>query len=261
METAGRSYVISEKSAFSQQIEKFVWRIRHGTYVSPAYYCKSTDCNWILSIQLKVAEESFEYIEISVARKDYKKEYQSVDVRLTIVDSFNICSFYASKEICFTPTFNKSIVLRMEKNDLLHGCFWLNRVRFVPNDILTVKCEFTVHKTMEQKYSNENELNNTRKYVIKGIFQWFIILLGIVFAVGSIFYINFHFEVHFVIILFVILAFFFFIKKLWYCGDRTYDGPQETIIIQPNYHDILPKHQNVSKSLQYKVATYPVKKK
>lgn len=181
METAGRSLVSTKNFAFTQQIEKFSWRLLHGAYESPKYYCESTRCNWTLLIEQK--RESFflipvDYIEISLKREDGEKENQFVSVRLTIVDSFHTYPFYASKEIDFTPSCNKDIVLRVDKSSLYGDYFGLNKWRFVPNDILTVKCEITAYENVEENYTSEAEIDNKIKHSEKeGKFRYFRILL------------------------------------------------------------------------------------
>ena len=60
----------------------------------------------------------------------------------------------------------------MNKNDLFHG-FWigLNKARFIPNDILTVKCEITLYETVEENYDNEDKFEDTTKHAKKGVFK------------------------------------------------------------------------------------------
>lgn len=182
METAGRSIVVTKNFAFTQQIEKFSWRVLRGAYESPKYYCEPTRCNWSLVIEPR--RESFfliptDYIEISLKREDGENENQSVSVRLTIVDSFHTYPFYASKEIDFTPSCNKDIVLRVEKNNLFGDYFGLNKWRFVPNDILTVKCEITVYVNVEENCASEAaEIENKIEHFEKeGKFHYFGISL------------------------------------------------------------------------------------
>lgn len=186
MATSHRSRMVIEEFAFSQKIQNFSSQIRCGAYVSPMEYSEETDCNWTLVVEL-VRESEYpdsaqycDYIEISLRRNDYKKKYQLIDVCLTIVDYFNIASYYASKEICFTPTFNKDIVLRVEENELFHGYCRLNKFRFVPNDILTVECEITAYDTVEENYENETELEGEAKYLNKENFERFLKLLCVV---------------------------------------------------------------------------------
>lgn len=181
MGTAGRSFVRTKNFTFTQGIEEFSWRLRRGVYESPKYYCESTRCNWTLLIEEK--RESFfwiptDYIEMSLKREDHENENQSVKVRLTVVDSFNAYPFYASKEIDLSPSCNEAIVLRMEKTDLFDSYFGLNKRRFVPNDILTVKCEITSYENVEENYESEVELQNTLKHLEnEGKFHHFAIFL------------------------------------------------------------------------------------
>lgn len=170
MGTAGRSFVRTKNFDFTQQIEKFSWRLRRGAYESPKYYCESTGCNWTLVIEQK--RGSFfriptDYIEMSLKREDCEIENQYISVRLIVKDAFNAYPCCASKEIDFTPSCNKDIVLRMEKIFLFGGYFGLNKWRFVPNDVLSVKCEITIHENVEENSANENELENKVKYLKK----------------------------------------------------------------------------------------------
>lgn len=138
---------------------------------------------------------------MSLIREDYKNEYQSVDVLLTIVDASHVYSLCASKEIYFTPYINKETVFHVEKNYLYRGYCGLNRLRFVPSDILTVKCEITVYKIFEDECLNEYVLEQPLKFVEKEIcwivhkyapisyvllFFLLLILLQIMFAVAPI---------------------------------------------------------------------------
>ena len=241
MGIAGRSCVKSKEFVFLQQIEKFNWRVSRGLYSSPMYYSEATDCNWTLVIESKTEEAKHglyfgkylpsrcDYIEVSLIRKDYKTEYQSVDVRLSIVDSFNIYSFYASKEINFAPSFNRETLLRIRKSDLSRGCCGLNKMRFMPNDILTIKCEITVYETTEENYSSENELEDVTKYVKEESIHWFLKLLGILILSFCVFY----FGVSFVATFFVMIA---SVYALWYFGnpggDRTCVKPEKSTEIQ-----------------------------
>lgn len=235
MGTAGRSCVKTKKFAFSQQIEKIAWQLRRDAYTSPKYYCELTDCNWTLLIE-PVRESFFtplhlppfcDYLDISLTRNDYITENQSVDVHLTVVDTFNLGSFYASKEIRFTPSFNKETVMRIKKKELCHGYFGLNKMRFTPKEILTVKCEITIYETVEVNFTNEDELQDTTKYIRN---DNLFILLGFLTAVVSVFYIKFHFEIPIFAPLCAIFTLWGLLKISWNFmkpgGDRTYDKPQ-----------------------------------
>ena len=190
MGSFGRSCVKTQKFSFSQQIEKFPWQLRRGAYVSPKYYCESADCNWSLVVEPKRESHlrifSSEYIDISLRREDYSKDCQSVDVTLTILDASNIGSnIVFSKEIHFTSSSDEEIVSRMHKNHLFHG-YWtrLNRARFIPNDILTVKCEITLYETVEENYDNEDKFEDTSKYARKGFIkslQWYFGIIACLF--------------------------------------------------------------------------------
>ena len=238
MEIISRSCMKAKKLAFSQQIDKFSWQIRHGPYVSPTYYFKSTGFVCCLVIESTVQESNSkpffcissqpycEYIEISLRRMGCEKENQLIDIHLIIVDSFNICWFCASKEIYFTPSFKEETVLRMRKSDLFHGCCGLNKVRFIPNDILTIKCEITVYETAEENYTSEDELEDTAKYVKEEMLDMFLILLAIL-AIADVFLsINFQVQISFTGAIFAILV-------LWNFGcpggDRTSDKSQGLI--------------------------------
>ena len=74
-----------------------------------------------------------------------------------------------SKEIHFTPYLNQDVVLRKKKNDLFGGYFSLNKLHFMPNDILTVRCEITFNEIVEEKYASENYLEGTTKHAIKQV--------------------------------------------------------------------------------------------
>lgn len=260
--TAHRSCLMSKVFSFSQQIEKFSWHLRRNIYVSPLNYCEETDCNWTLVIQGIREPERFhnnsycDYIEMSLSRSDYKKEYQSIDVRLTVMDSFEISPLCASKEINFTLSSNEEIVLRVKKSELFHDHCGLNKVRFLPNDTLTVKCEITAYETIEESYASEDELEDTRKYLKKEFFEWMLftvvgtlvgILVGILVAFGSPLYIYFYFvlpkfswlyqELQIIVffvyitgICMLIALVWFFIPSVWSFikpgGDRTYHKAQ-----------------------------------
>lgn len=168
MGTSSRSIIRTKNFSFTQQIEKFSWRLRRGVYESPKYYCESTDCNWTLVIEQKrgsVFKIPTDFIEISLKREDYKNENQYISVRLTILDSYNAYPCSASKEIDFTPSCNKDIVLRMDNFFLFGGYFGLNKWRLVPNDVLTVKCEITVHENVEENNGSEKNLEDEVKYL------------------------------------------------------------------------------------------------
>lgn len=192
MGTAGRSCVRTKKFEFMQQIEQFPWWLRYGIYVSPKYYCEAADCNWILVIicNWQHSLQTDGNIAMGLRREEYNNKYQSIDVRLTIMDSFKIWPIHASKEIHFTPLFNQDVVLRMTKSDLF-GNFGLNRLRFMPNDILSVKCEITVREIVNVNYASEDELEDTTKYVKQKIFKCIFISCCVAAVVGLPFYIFF----------------------------------------------------------------------
>ena len=186
MQSAGRSCVRTKKFSFCQQIENFPFWLRRGTYESPKHGCKAADCTWILIIEsvrnMSLLPTNPGDIQISLKREDYKNNHQSVEVRLTVLNSFKVCSMHACKEIHFTPYLNQDVVLRMKKNDLFGGYFSLNKIRFMPNDILTVRCEITIYEIVEEKYASENYLEDTTKYAIKQVCEWFILLCGIAYV-------------------------------------------------------------------------------
>lgn len=240
MAIASRSCVQTQKFDFVQQIEKCSWQLRRP-YESSDYYSEFTKCKWYLLI------DSFDgHIKIGLRRCDYKKEYQSINVHLTIVDSFNTSPLYASKELDFTPFDNEKFVLCVTKEDLFGGYFGINKARFVPRDILTLKCEITAYETIEKKYANEDGLEDTKEYVKNKIYNW---LLWVTIVVGSLIYICLEFVWPVIepsltvsqssfIIMIVALCFFFYlivvlilwvIKIAWNAvkpdGDRTYHGP------------------------------------
>ena len=181
MRAAGRSCVRNEKFVFTQQIENFSWWLRRGTYVSPKYPCSG--CSWSLMIRDSNRDSSQSpsnsgCIEISLKRENYKKEYQSVDIRLTILNSFKICSISASKEIQFTPDYNDDVVLSVEKKSLFEDYYGLKKICFIPKDILTVKCEMTICDIIEQYYPFESQLEDTSKYALIEFFESFWPILG-----------------------------------------------------------------------------------
>lgn len=183
MESAGRSCVRTKKFVFTQQIEQFPWCIRLGMYTSPKYYCEAADCNLILVIicDLRKSTQNNASIATGIRREEYNTKYQSIDVRLIIKDSFKICPIHASKEIHFAPFFNEDVVLRVTKSDLF-GNFGLNKLRFMPNDILTVKCEFTIREIVDETYASEEELEDTTKYVKEKIVKCILISFCVVAA-------------------------------------------------------------------------------
>lgn len=180
MEISASSNTGSQKISFSHRIQNFSAHLRRGVYISPKYYSKLTDCCWILVLEL--ARESyftssnwppfFDYIRISLNRADYKKEYQSVNVHLSIVDLFNIYPFEASKEIHFTPSLNKVCVLREDIHNLVSGYFGLNTLRYMPNNVLTVNCEITVSEKVERKLTNAAESESLLTDMIVNAFEW-----------------------------------------------------------------------------------------
>lgn len=185
--TAHRSCVTTKIFSFSQQIEKFSWQLRRNFFASPMNHCNETDCNWTLviggirdSVRYQPELYNCDYIDFSLKRNVNKKEYQSINVRLTVMDSCGISPLCASKEIHFTPSMNEEIVLRMTVSELYDGFCGLNKVRFLPNDTLTVECEIATYETAEESYANADELEDTRKYVKKEIFEWmqkFVVLI------------------------------------------------------------------------------------
>lgn len=186
MGPAGRSCVRTKKFAFMQQIDQFPWWIRRGIYISPKYYCEADDCNWTLVItrNLGYSTHNNGYIAMSLRREEYNNKYLSTDVSLIVVDSFKICSIYAFKEIYFTPYFHEDVVLRMTRSDLF-GYFGLNKLRFMLNDILSVKCEIIIKEIVEVNYVSEDELEDTTKYVKRKIFKFILIPLCVAAVVGS----------------------------------------------------------------------------
>lgn len=201
--TAHRSCVSSKKFTFSQQIEKFPLHLRRSTYVSPMNNSKGTDCDWAVVIdavrESQYSSDSSKYnkpgsyrdcIVMSLRRNNYKKEYQSIDVRLTVIDSFGIRPLYASKEIHFTPSLNEEIVLCVTKSELFDGYCGLNKVRFMPDDILTVKCEITAYEIVEKSYASEFKLEDMTEYG-KVLLKY--IVFGILIALASHIYIYFKF--------------------------------------------------------------------
>lgn len=248
MASSHRNRLVIEEFAFSQEIENFSSHLRSGAYVSPMEYSEETDCNWSLVIEL-VRESEYQnspqycdYIEISLRRNLYNKKYQLIDVRLTIVDNFDMGSYYASKEICFTPSFNQDVVLRVTEDELYHGYCRLNKFRFVPNDILTVECEITAYDTEEDSEESETELEGTETYFKKDIFERFLVLLCIMIPVECIILVLrgfswadvlipkflFMFDLLLICVIFIPLeiwkVFLWFREKLG--GDKTYPKPQ-----------------------------------
>lgn len=248
MASPHRSCLMIEEFAFSHEIEKFSSQLRCGAYVSPMKYSEETDCNWTLVIEL-VRESEYQnspqycdYIEISLKRNDYKKKYQLIDVRLTIVDCFNMGTYYASKEIRFTPSFNQDIVLRVEEDELYHGYCRLNKFRFVPNDILTVECEITAYDATEDSEESATELEGAAKYFKKENFERFLILLCIVMPVALLILIlpgwswtdalilKFLFVCDLLLMFVIFIPFEIWKIFLWFSeklgGDKTYPKPQ-----------------------------------
>lgn len=175
-----RSFVKKEKFTFIEHIENFFVHLRHGIYTSPTYYSMASECKWILI--MKVYSDG---IIISLRRHDYKSPYQFVDIYLTIEDSFGLSSLYAYKGIHFTPDVDEDAVLCVSTNELLNSYCLLNRVRFVPNDNMTVKCDITTYTTSGELYGNKEDF---KKYVkssnylltrrnLKLIFSSFLIVL------------------------------------------------------------------------------------
>lgn len=183
MGTAGRSCVRTKKFVFTQQIEQFPWLLRHGIYISPKYYCEAADCNLSLVIicDLRSSTQNKGKILMGLRREEYNNKYQSIDVRLIVKDSFKLWPIHASKEIHFKPSFNEDVVLRVSKSDLF-GYFGLNKLRFMPNDILSVKCEITVREIVNENYASEDELEDTTKYVKHKIIK--CIFISICVAAG-----------------------------------------------------------------------------
>ena len=256
MGITGRRYVRNPKKfTFAQQIEKFSWQLHGDAYTSPKYYCESNDCSWILIIE-PVREPYFtsldlppysDYIRINLRRSDFKKEYQLADVHLVIVDSFNICPFYASKKISFTPSFNEDVVLRVRRKDLFHGYWGLNELRFIPSDVLTVKCEIVTYEIEEKKPTDEDELEYAAKYEVIDVFVNLFRVLFFALMAYSIFYNIPNSDVRlylgYILLLLIIVSWFvlwlFFtilpslVGVLWYFimpgGDRTYNEPQNLV--------------------------------
>lgn len=250
MASSHRSRLVIEEFAFLQKIEKFSSHLRSGAYVSPMEYSEETDCNWNLVIEL-VRESEYQdspqycdYIEISLRRNLYSKKYQLIDVRLTIVDYFDMGSYYASKEIRFTPSFNQDVVLRVKEDELYHGYCRLNKFRFVPNDILTVECEITAYDTVED--SEESEAD----YFKKEIFERFLIFLCMVIPVGLIILVllgwswtddvisKFLFICDLLLIFVIFIPFEIWKVFLWFTeklgGDKTYPKPQSCFQVEKN---------------------------
>lgn len=157
MDVYQRSFVKNEKYTFTEHIENFYVHIRHGIYTSPTYYSMASECKWILI--MKVYDDE---IIISLRRKDYKRMYQYVEVYLNIDDSFGLSSLYASKGIHFTPEVDEDAVLRVSTKELIFDYYGLNKVRFVSNDNLTVKCEITTYTTSSEIYGSKEDF---KKYV------------------------------------------------------------------------------------------------
>lgn len=256
MASSHRSRLVIEEFAFSHEIEKFSLQIRSGAYLSPMEYSEETDCNWTLVIEL-VRESEYQdsaqycdYIEISLRRNDYTKKFQLIDVRLTIVDYFNMGSYYASKEIRFTPSVNQDIVLRVKEDELYHGYCRLNKFRYLPNDILTVECEITAYDTVEDSDESETELEGEAKYLKKEIFEWFLTLLCVVIPVGLIILVlfgkswtdvrisKFLFIFDLLLIFVIFIPFEIWKVFLWLTeklgGDKTYPKPQNCLRVERN---------------------------
>lgn len=162
----------TKKFVFSQQIGVFSDQLRQGAYVSAMNYSKETDCNWTLFIE-QVREFKYgstrkydDYIELSLRRSGYRKEYQSLEVSLTVMDSFKRDHYYASKTIHYTPFLNEEIVLRITKSELF------GNYRFTIRDIFTVKCEITAHASKGIFY-------DARTYVDKKVWELLKLLMRI----------------------------------------------------------------------------------
>lgn len=192
MGTAGRSCMRTKKFVFTQQIEQFPWWLRHGIYVSPKYYCEEADCNWTLVIicDLRHSPQNNGNIAMGLRREEYNNKYQLIGARLIVMDSFKIWPIHASKEIHFTPLFNQDVVLRVTRSELF-GNFDLNKLRFVPNDVLTVKCEITIREIVNETYASEDELEDTTKYAKDKIVKFILISFFVAAVVGSSYYIFF----------------------------------------------------------------------
>lgn len=150
MDIYGRSFIKSEKFSFTQHIENFFIYFRQGVYISPPYYSPVCECGWILV--MKVYEDE---ITFNLQRIDYTITCQYVDVTFSIEDSFELRSIEASKGIYFTPDVFEAVVLRVKQKYLFFGYCLLNTLRFIPNDILCVKCEITTYTTSDETYESE----------------------------------------------------------------------------------------------------------
>ena len=123
-------------------------------------------------------------IEISLKRVDYSKIDQSIAVHLTIVDSLKLWPLYATKEIRFMHYLHKYVLLRTTKKQFF-GCFGLNKLRFIPNDILTVKCEIFVYENFEERYLSEEDLEDTSKYAKHKIIKYVFIPITVWVVIRS----------------------------------------------------------------------------
>lgn len=255
MASPHRSRLVVEEFAFCHEIENFSSKLRSGAYVSPMVYSEETDCNWTLVIEL-VRESEYQnsaqycdYIEVSLKRNDFKKKFQLIDLQLTIVDYFNMGSYYASKEIRFTPSFNQDIVLRVKEDELFHGYCRLNKFRFVPNDILTVEYEITAYDTVEESEESETELEGEATYFRKEIFEWFLTLLCVVIPMGLIILVlgwswtdvlisKFLFIFDLLLLFVIFIPFEIWKVFLWLTeklgGDKTYPKPQNHLRVERN---------------------------
>lgn len=154
---------------FTLQIENFSLCLRRGAYTSPSFQENFGD-RWYLTI---TSNEDVIAIFLNRIKTNDNQiiDNEMADVKLFVVDCFGCTKLCEEKSIQSTP----ECILSVEKK-YLYGFCGLNRLRLVPNDTLTLKCEINTFDesidTFRKRTDFENSSTKPESFLDVGFVQW-----------------------------------------------------------------------------------------